>query len=174
MSRLYFFGGAHGVGKSTLCRQIALELNARHVTASELIASTGATPATRDKRVASVTDNQTRMLSALSTIRDVTERIVLDGHFCIRNVAGESSPVGNSVVRLLDPAAIVLVEALPEVMMERLNARDGIGYTRTEIEEMIACESSAAQSASAELKLPLHRTRSEESPARLIGVLTFA
>jgi len=135
--RLIFVGGIHGVGKTTLSRRVAAILGAEHVTAGDLIRAAATAPnaaptGISGKSVADVDANQERLLRGLQSYRAERQQsdtqsygLLLDGHFCLLDSTEQVAEIPIGVFDALQPAAVLLVEAVPEVVARRLLDRDG-------------------------------------------------
>ena len=56
--RIVFIAGVHGVGKTTLCNELAARFNIEHFSASNLIAREKEEEHLRNKRVENIAGNQ--------------------------------------------------------------------------------------------------------------------
>ena len=151
---VFFVGGIHGSGKSTLGRQLVGPLRADHVIASDLIEYTPDSHDPTKKSVANVVDNQVSLLREFSLREQVRPNVVLDGHFCVLENAGHIVRIPLNVFREIDPIAMVLVEAEPTDVQARLRQRES-AYDLNLIKRLMFEEHSHAESVSRELGVPL-------------------
>lgn len=83
--RIIFVGGVHGVGKTTLCDDLAAKFNIEHFSASTLIAREKEEEHLRSKRVDNIAKNQDHLVVAINKYFNSTSWYLLDGHFCLLN-----------------------------------------------------------------------------------------
>ncbi len=171
---LFFLGGVHGAGKSSLASELGVRLPAKVLSASQLIRDEGVEPAAPDKRVDDIDGNQERLLRALARHQRVHERILLDGHFCLRSGDGEAVAIPIEIFRRIVPAALVLVVADPAAIVERLEQRDGLKYQLADVKGLMECEREAAFVVSTELRIPLCVLQAPPSIDEACGFLESA
>ena len=168
--QLFFLGGAHGTGKTTLARELCDRLPAKLLTASQLIREEGTEPSEPDKRVGDISGNQDRLLRAIQRHRTRHATILLDGHYCVRSMSGEPAAIACDVFQGLAPDALLLLEEQPSAVAQRLSLRDGVEYGIDNVIAQIKCERCAAQTVSTALTLPLHVLK---APGALEHALDF-
>ncbi len=152
---VFFVGGIHGSGKSTLCRQLSVPLQADHLIASELIEFTPDPHDLTRKGVVNVAQNQDRLLRALSQRKHVRPNVLLDGHFSVFDRTGRIVRIPVSVFREINPAALLLVEAEPSKVRARLGRRDRRTYDLDLLTRLTSEERFHARDVSRELGIPL-------------------
>jgi len=152
---IFFVGGIHGVGKSTLCRNLGKELGAEHLKASELIGYRPSPSDPTQKAVADVNSNQERLISALKRRKREGSKILLDGHFCVLSSSGRIIPIPVGTFRVVSPVALLFVEAKPDLVKKRLEQRENRPYDLDLIGRLAAAEHLHAEYISSELALPL-------------------
>ncbi len=150
---LVFLGGIHGSGKTMLCGGLSAD-DYHCVTASSLIKRHGM-ELSKSKRVAHVEDNQVALVSELLKERVKFARIILDGHFSLIQRDGSFVSVEDSVFEQIDPEILILLEAPPKLISERLQARDGKPWDVKLVKEFQQFEKSCARRVSENLKIPL-------------------
>jgi adenylate kinase len=162
MSSTIFVGGVHGAGKTTFAKQLAVLLDASHVTAGGLIReNAGATHTVTvgfgDKAVPDVGANQLLLLRGLDLYRRrVGPRLVLlDGHFVLLGANGTIAEIPLAVYRTIGPQAVVLVEAEAAMVRARLVARDGEAPPVATLAELAARERLHAEHVCSQLGVPL-------------------
>jgi adenylate kinase len=151
---LYFVGGIHGSGKSTLCGRLAPLIGAEHIKASDLIRERRTAASEAGKAVADVEANQRVLLAALDA-RKQSSDILLDGHFVLLSTSGAVTEIPLATFRSLDPIAFVLVEIDPAVASDRLATRDQLRYDRHLVAKLHAAEALHASCVARELTRPL-------------------
>jgi adenylate kinase len=168
--KLIFLGGVHGVGKSTLCKNLFLPAGYYCVTASELIKDAGGA-VRKDKKVSALDDNQAKLITQLSRIRNSYARFLLDGHFTLINSHGHIVPIPIHVFRKIRPNVLILLTETPNELAGRLNARDGKKWSLSLIKTFQEQELKHARSVAFELKIPLHHFQNGVSPIKQLVVL---
>jgi adenylate kinase len=164
---LVFVGGIHGVGKSTVCRDLAPRLRARHVTASDLIRRQASLPVTTDKAVIDVDANQQRLVHALVDLRKDHSRIVLDGHFCVLQANHSPTTIPLTVFKAIHPIGLAVVTGELRLIQTRLNDRDGTGYSIGSLEAFQLKEIDHAAFVARSMNLPLLVTDAEHAAIEL-------
>ncbi|OLU12789.1 hypothetical protein BVH01_20650 [Pseudomonas sp. PA1(2017)] len=94
-----FVAGVHGVGKSYLCQQYALEYGVLHESSSGLIRQElSLAQWSADKKVKNVDANQLALRSAVNRINHQGLSLLLDGHFVL--ISSGSELIRLEVVRV--------------------------------------------------------------------------
>lgn len=151
-----FVAGVHGVGKTYLASRLPATLGLIHTSASKLIKEERAMPNWgKDKRVSDVDGNQIALAAAVSRHNGAGTRLLLDGHFVLLNSQGEFSYLDTTVFESLKLNGVVLVEADPRTVTQRLRERDGREANIDYMAEFIAAERSQAQMVCFELGISL-------------------
>lgn len=119
---LVFIGGVHGVGKTTFSSLVAHEFGADHTSASALIKSARNR---NDKRVTDVAGNQDELISGLNDYECTRCTLLLDGHFCLLSEDDTVVDVPEATFQSLNPRAIILLTAEPDVILARTKTRGG-------------------------------------------------
>ncbi|WP_108098445.1 ATP-binding protein [Pseudomonas sp. GV071] len=138
-----FVAGIHGVGKSFLCQKYAENFPVTYESASGLIRRERAQAAwSNDKKVSQIDDNQLALKTAVQKIKKEGESLLLDGHFVLINEKSEFVALESSVFRDLGILGVILLEAAPDVIASRLEARDSskssvdiVGFLQKEREQ---------------------------------------
>lgn len=126
MGKIVFVGGVHGVGKTTFvnvikgnCQQV------EGLSCSEILKWENPS----HKEVEDVEENQNKLLANLPYFIDKDKDYVLDGHFCLLNQGRNIERVPIEVFEFINPRTIIVLEADPDVICERLNQRDSQDYS---------------------------------------------
>ncbi|MBK8762004.1 MAG: AAA family ATPase [Sulfuritalea sp.] len=155
---IVFVGGIHGVGKTYLGAPAAKHLGIRHATASQLIREErGLQTWGADKRVAGIDENQAALVSATTRLRTDGQRLLLDGHFVLREANGSFAKVDVQVFRDLQIGAVLLLATDLDVVLNRLHERGDHSWSESELRTFADHEEIHARRISAELCLPLRR-----------------
>lgn len=155
-SILVFCGGVHGVGKSSLCRALADQMNAVHLSAGALLRAAGLAKRSQ-YAVPDVRNNQASIQTALQEFRaeHYDRPIVLDGHFCLLTAQNRIEALPCSLFESLKPAAFLLVVDLPSAIASRIADRDGTLFEADLIDRFQRREVARAKSISRRLAVPL-------------------
>lgn len=150
-----FVAGVHGVGKSYLCQQYALEFGVIHESASGLIRREFSQAEwSADKKVHNVHDNQIALRSAVKRINDSGRQLLLDGHFVLINSESKFVLLDSPVFEGLELTGVILIEADSEVISSRLALRDSV-QSAVDINAFLMAERAQAQSVCRCLDIPL-------------------
>jgi len=143
--RPIFVGGVHGVGKTTLCNELALEFRIPHLTASNLIKEHQKIPHSQHKVVHDIEGNQGALVEALSAIEITSLTYILDGHYTLIDSENEVKRIPLGAFTRVSPLSLVIVTGKPCEIKERLQSRDSTEYTVDFIEYMQELEIKHAQ-----------------------------
>lgn len=152
---IFFLGGVHGTGKSSLASAIGVRVSATVLSASQLIRDEGFEPSEADKRVHDIDGNQERLLRALTHHRKESKKILLDGHYCLRSVVGDAVAIPVEVFKCIAPTALLLLVDEPVSIVQRLKERDGVTHQVADVTALMECEREAALVVSNELRIAL-------------------
>jgi adenylate kinase len=136
MPNILFIGGVHGVGKTTLCEQVASELRLKHFSAGHLIKAYNRSVNAGDKVVADVAGNQSVLLKAISASTRPEDRILLDGHFVLRSSCTELERIPIQTFKDLDITSCIVVVDEPATIIQRIAKRDAVSLSEEMIKEM--------------------------------------
>lgn len=126
--RIIFIAGVHGVGKTTLCKDVAAKFNIEHFSASNLISRSKEEKYLRSKRVENIVGNQDDLVVAINKHFNSTKWYLLDGHFCLLNKDNEITQIPYSTYEGISPSAILVLVDKPENIYARLSSRDSIRH----------------------------------------------
>jgi adenylate kinase len=123
-----FVAGIHGVGKTYLASRIPVTSGFIHTSASKLIKEELSLPEWKsDKLVTDVDSNQLALAKAVARYNAGGKALLLDGHFVLLGTAGEFIPLKADVFRALNLHKVLLIEANPTIVEQRVKNRDGLG-----------------------------------------------
>lgn len=80
MKNIFFVGGIHGVGKGTICKEIASKTNLLHITASQILKWEEISD-NNSKNVKSISSTQSRLITGLNKTIKKEENIYLTDIF---------------------------------------------------------------------------------------------
>lgn len=151
-----FVAGIHGVGKTYLATRLPARTGLVNTSASTLIKEERALPSwNADKRVADVDANQVALAQAVARHNAAHTALLLDGHFVLLGQNGQFIPLGVEVFKALNLSAVLLIEAPPDVVAERITQRDELYRDWTWLADFAKRERAQAELVCTELRLPL-------------------
>lgn len=124
---IYFIGGIHGVGKGTICKEIADKTGLIHITASQVLKWEEISD-NDNKLVKNINSSQGRLIKALKNLIKKDKIYLLDGHYCLLNSDGIPSRIDEDTFDQINPKAITIVIDDVEEISKRLKSRDGKTY----------------------------------------------
>jgi adenylate kinase len=115
-----FLCGIHGVGKSTLASKLKSFIDIKSFSVSDLIRKAGKKLDTSTKSTEGIQQNQDLWKKELLNL-DINESILLlDGHFCLLDVAKNPTPLPFSIFDGTNMTKIIFVKNKPSVIRDRL------------------------------------------------------
>ncbi|MBO8171491.1 MAG: AAA family ATPase [Bacillaceae bacterium] len=154
MTGIIFVGGIHGVGKTTLCKQISEQFKLLHYSASDLISQRKKVDFNNEKKVRNINENQNLLLEAINCLDTRDNCLLLDGHFCLINTFGEIRKIPIETFINLSPSAIICCTESPTKIFTRLKERDNINYDINFLERYQRIELAYSQEISEKLNVP--------------------
>lgn len=157
MDFVIFCGGVHGVGKTSLFKELAPALNLVHLTASELIRAEKAS-AIQDtnKVVKDIKNNQDLLTRSFERVYSLSKNpILLDGHFTLQIANGGIQNIPIETFNSLRLTSIILIEDFPALIRDRLLKRDGIAPAVDKIEAHQEKEKQAANIVATQMSIPI-------------------
>ncbi len=148
-------GGIHGVGKTTLCQKISLELGIAHHIASDLIKEIKSDyKNTQDKRVAEINDNQTALVLAIERYIKCGSPYFLDGHFCLLRPDYSIIRIPCETFRSINPLGIIVFFDDISKIQQRLLGRDENNYDQILLTRFQDEEIGYSRKIATELQIP--------------------
>jgi adenylate kinase len=163
MKQIIFAGGVHGVGKSTLCRQVASALSISYLSASEVLKWGDINTDIKNKKVIDIPDTQKRLLDGLKASVQPDQVYILDGHFCLFNNIGEIIPVPITTFEQINPISLILVTNAVSDIKAALEKRDERTYDAAQLSALQEKEISYAQDVADHLNIHLIRFQKQMS-----------
>lgn len=151
---IIFVAGIHGVGKSTLCKELEKSIPVTHITASSVIKSY-VRQEQQNKQVADVKKNQNILIEGLKLLDSTHGMMLLDGHFVLLNKESDLEQIPYETYEQLTPKAIVVIHHNPSVILLRLKARDDKNYDLGLLARMQKLEVECALSTASKLAVPV-------------------
>lgn len=127
MSNIIFIGGIHGVGKGTICKEIASKTDLIHITASEIL-KWNEISSSDNKLVNNISSTQERLINGLKNLIKNDKKYLLDGHFCLLNSNGIPCKIDEDTFDSINPKIISIVIDDIEKIVDRLERRDNKKY----------------------------------------------
>jgi adenylate kinase len=156
MKNIAFIGGIHGVGKSTVCRQICDRLDLTHLSASELLKWGDINEDAENKQVKDIQDTQDRLIVGLRNTIQTGKRYLLDGHYCLLNINGEIKNIPVDTFQMINPFSLnIILDDVSEIK-KRLEVRDNKHYDYDLLMRMQDNELQYAKYLSEKLNVPLN------------------
>ncbi len=120
-----FIGGIHGVGKTTLCKQILEEIKIGYYSASELIRRLDEDSLhSENKAVLDVEVNQDKLMTSVDLYMNKTKPCLLDGHFCLLDSEHNIIKIPKKVFENISPRGILIVCDSASNISDRIFCRD--------------------------------------------------
>lgn len=132
------FSGVHGVGKGFFLEKIKKEIEIYNIySASTLIEKYQLSTDAGYKKVRNVKNNQDILIKAIKETKLNDESsFILDGHLCIFDLEGNVVRIPENFFYETQIEGIVLLQDCPDVIFDRINARDGKEISVQSIEKM--------------------------------------
>ena len=146
-----FIGGIHAVGKSHLCSIFCLNNNWLHKSSSELIRDYKAQTWANDKQVTDISDNQEVLITA---VNEISNDLLLDGHFVLINNKGTFSRIEDEVFHRMNIDGIILIENTAEIIKKRFENRSK-SKLDVNIDDFLKIENEHAKQVSLKYNIPL-------------------
>lgn len=153
MKNIIFIGGIHGVGKGTICKEIALKTDLIHLTASQILKWEKISDSD-NKLVKNITSTQDRLMKGLKNLIKKDKKYLLDGHFCLLNSNEVPSKINEKTFDQINPKVIAIVIDDVEEIAKRLEARDGKIYDTNVLNQLQQMETEYAKYLSNKYSIP--------------------
>ena len=154
IKNIVFIGGIHGVGKTTVCKELSKISNFEYLSASEVI-NWSQIELSKKKNVDSIQETQSRLLFGLSNLVDETKKYILDGHFCLLNNEEQIIDIPLETFKAINPLSLNIIVDSAQNISQRLEKRDNIKYSIEFLDNMQEREMRYARHISDILKIPL-------------------
>ena len=136
IGKIAFIGGIHGVGKSTICRQICDELKLEYLSASELIKWKDINEDIQNKKVQDILVTQDRLIIGLTNSIQKNNSYILDGHYCLLNQENEIVSIPLETFKLINPFSLNIILGDIIEIKNRLERRDNRPYDQELLNQM--------------------------------------
>lgn len=123
-----FIGGIHGVGKSTICKELSNIFPLEHLTASEVLRWKDLNSEGQNKNVPDILQTQDRLITGLSEQIHPDRFYLLDGHFCLFNKEGAVKNVPIETFIKINPISLSIILGDVSRIKIQLEKRDNRAY----------------------------------------------
>lgn len=153
-NKIIFIAGSYGVGKTTICNQLANTLKIPSYSASDLISKQNKELYGKNKYVKDSNLNQNILIKQVSQIKD--EIFLLNGHFCLKAPNDNIILLEKGIFKQLSLSAVILIESSPELVLQNLYIRDQEIYNIEFINKLLSSEKKQAIDVSEAYNIPLY------------------
>lgn len=153
MNNIIFIGGIHGVGKGTICKDIASKTDLIHITASKIL-KWNEISSPDNKLVKDISTTQERLINSLKNLITKDKQYLIDGHFCLLNSNGIPSKIEEKTFDNINPKIISIVIDDIEKIADRLEKRDNKKYDLKILNELQQMEIEYAKYLSKKYSIP--------------------
>ncbi|MHC0439730.1 ATP-binding protein [Flavobacterium sp. 3-210] len=150
---IFFIGGIHGVGKGTICKEIASKTELIHITASKVL-KWSEISSSDNKLVENISSTQEKLIFGLNKLIDKNKKYLLDGHFCLLNSLNVPCKIDEETFDILNPKVISIVLDHVEKITKRLENRDSKKYDIKVLNELQNMEIEYAKYLSRKYSVP--------------------
>ena len=165
----FFVAGVHGVGKTDICTRVAKQLKLAHFTASAMIKALDSSAVKKHtKSVDSVPKNQDLLVQAVTQfLSTTTDRLILDGHFAVPNMASQFEIVSADIFKQLKLDAVsVCFDEANQIHARRME-RDKSSIAIDEIEAIQQMELEHGKYVAESLGIPFFKIKAFDADALL-------
>ena len=152
--KIIFIAGSYGVGKTTICNQLANILKIPSYSASDLISKQNKELYGKNKYVKDSNLNQNILVEQVSQINDGI--FIINGHFCLKAPNNNIILLEKDIFKQLSLNAIILIESSSELILENLYNRDKKTYNIEFINKLLLSEKKQAIYVSKTYNIPLY------------------
>jgi len=166
---IIFIGGIHGVGKGTICKEIASKTKLIHLTASQIL-KWNEISSSDNKLVDNISSMQERLILGLKKLIEKDKQYLLDGHFCLLNASGIPSKIEEETFDIINPKIISIVIDDVEIISNRLEVRDNKKYDIKVLNELQEMEIEYAKYLSIKYSAPYIEIRNSDYKSLLNNI----
>jgi adenylate kinase len=156
LDNITFIGGIHGVGKSTICRQICEEIKLDYLSASDLLNWKDINEDVQNKKVKNIPETQDRLILGLTKHIQKHKSYILDGHYCLLNSENKIVNIPLDTFKLINPNSLNIILGDIGEIKSRLEKRDNRPYDQDLLNRMQESELNYARQLSKTLGVTLN------------------
>lgn len=156
LNNIFFIGGIHGVGKSTICKELCAKLNLQYLSASEVLKWKDINEDIKNKKVIDIPHTQDLLVNGLMHIVREDQNYLLDGHYCLLNKEGVVNEIPFETFKRINPVSLSLIIGDIQEIKGRLELRDSRSYDSDLLNGMQSSEIDYAKLLSQRLNVPLN------------------
>ena len=156
LDNITFIGGIHGVGKSTICRQICDEIKLEYLSASDLIKWKDINEDAQNKKVKNIPETQDGLILGLTNNIQKHKYYILDGHYCLLNSENKIVNIPLDTFKLINPISLNIILGDIGEIKSRLEKRDNRPYDEDLLSRMQEGELNYARQLSKTLGVTLN------------------
>lgn len=172
--QIIFIGGIHGVGKTTITNKLTELLDIKAYVCGDLIKKMDAHILNKNsKNVKNISSTQNLLLEGIDKIVKETN-IILDGHFCLLNKAGNIGKIPVYVFEQLNIRTLIVVYRDANEIINSLLKRDDKQYNYHEINLFQETEISYASELANLLNINLIKHNANEPIQNLYNKIKLA
>ncbi len=124
LNNIFFLGGIHGAGKTTLGRILADNLGIEYLSASKLIKWNENNTVEQNKKVFNIAETQNLLLNKLYKQVDPQKLYILDGHYCLINRLSQTEQIPEYIFKEINPICFILINESLKTIKRRLISRN--------------------------------------------------
>ncbi|MFP8645016.1 ATP-binding protein [Priestia aryabhattai] len=167
-----FLSGIHGVGKSTLAKELKNSVDIKSIPVSDLIRQAGIKLDNSNKKTENISKNQELWKNELNNLNLGMSKLLLDGHFCLLDKDKNITPLHFSTFDGTNMVKIIFMKNSPSIIRERLLKRDKTDYSVELLENLQICEMQQAMKYSTENGIDLFIYDEKQPLSELLNFIT--
>lgn len=157
LKNILFVGGIHGVGKSTICKQLCVDLDVNYLSASDVLKWKDINIDKKNKKVTNIPGTQDRLIAGLNNVITPDNYYILDGHFCLFDANAIVTKIPFDTFKIINPLSLTVITGNLDDVLNGLQSRDQKSYTYESLSNMQKLEMEYAQELSDLLKVKLFK-----------------
>lgn len=123
---IYFIGGIHGTGKTSICQLLSEKYNIPHYSSGMLINKGKQIY----KQVDKINDNQEILIKEIERLSNYHNNIILDGHYTLLDKSNNIQYIPEELFSKLNIKQMILLKCNIDIIYNRLKERDNIDYDK--------------------------------------------
>jgi adenylate kinase len=155
LSNISFIGGIHGVGKSTICKDLCGKLGVEYLSASQVLKWADINEDSKNKKVEDILLTQDRLINGLQNTVKENNHYLLDGHYCLFDKEGKVTRVPFETFKAINPVSLHLIIGDVATIKSRIEERDKRNYEYKLLKDMQEQEIDYAKELAEKLNIKL-------------------